>query len=722
MTGESKIWHHYRTCNLCEAMCGLDFTMQGRSIVKIEGDRQDAFSRGHICPKAVALQDIHNDPNRLKRPLRRTKNGWREIGWAEAFDETTDRIKEIQAKHGRHAFGSYQGNPGVHNYGTILFFPPFIRTLKSKNIFSASSVDQLPHMIASYFMFGHQLLLPIPDINRTQHFLILGANPAVSNGSLMTAPDVANRIREIRARGGKVTVIDPRRTETAQLADEHHFIRPGADAFLLLGVLHVIFAEKLENPRRLAELSDNLDAVRALVADFAPEAVADITGISAAEIKRIAREFAKAESAVCYARVGVSTQEFGTIAHWLVNVLNIVTGNFDREGGSMFANPAIDPLDSFPAGHYGVWKSRVRGLPEFAGELPVAALAEEILTEGEGKIRGLLTVAGNPVLSTPNGKQLESALAGLEFMASVDIYVNETTRHAHIILPPTGALEHENYDLIFHVLAIENTAKYSPALFAPDADARHDWQIFLELHTRMISRSPVDTLKAQARKGFYMGLGPEGMLDLALRSGAYGAGWNPFSDGLHLEKIKASPHGVHLGPLRPSLPGRLRTKTKRIELAPAVIVADVQRVREKLAAPAAPAAFNGDTLLLIGRRHLRSNNSWMHNSERLVKGKPRCTLLMHPNDARKRNLADGQTVRLDSRVGGVEVPVEITDEVMPGVVSLPHGWGHNRPGVQLDVARRLAGASVNDVTDERFLDALSGNASFNGVPVRVTAA
>jgi anaerobic selenocysteine-containing dehydrogenase len=708
---------YYRTCNLCEAICGLEITVRGNDIVRIEGDRQDPFSQGYICPKGVALQDLHTDPNRLRHPVRRTRGGnWERITWEAAFDEVAGRLRDIQERYGNNAVATYQGNPAVHNFGTVLSFPSFVRTLKTKNIYSASSVDQLPHMVAAHAMFGHGLLLPVPDIERTQFFLIMGANPVVSNGSLMTAPGMSRRLQALRARGGKVVVVDPRRTETAELADQHLFIRPGTDAYLLLAMLHVLFAEGRVRLGRLAAFTDGVETLAAIVRDFPPARVAPLTGIPAETIETLAREFAAAPAAVCYGRVGLSIQTFGTSAQWLVNALNIVTGNLDQEGGAMFPKAAIDPLERFTAGHLGAWKSRVRGLPEFAGELPVAALAEEILTPGKGQIRALVTIAGNPVLSTPNGRQLDAALATLEFMASVDIYINETTRHAHIILPPTGSLEHENYAAIFHHLAVRNTVKYSPAVFAPADDTRHDWQIFLELETRLASRTPLEALWAQLRRGVRLGLGLDGMLDLAFRFGPYGTGL--FGDGLTLAKVKAAPHGIDLGPLQPALPGRLWTKNKRIALAPEMLTQDVPRLQAWLQSQPMPSAANG-TLLLIGRRQLRSNNSWMHNSERLVRGKARCTLLVHPDDARQYGITSGQMVRVISRVGEIIAPAEVSDEVMPGVVSLPHGWGHDRPGVQLDVARRYPGVSINDITDEQLVDEVSGNAALSGVPVRL---
>jgi len=571
-------------------------------------------------------------------------------------------------------------------------------------------------------MFGHQLLLPIPDLDRTKLFLILGANPAVSNGSMMTAPGMPRRLQEIRRRGGKVILIDPRCNETARLADRHLFIRPGTDVLLLLALLHVVFEEGLTAVGPLAAFTNGVEIIANLVADFPPDKVASITGIDSGQIRLLAREFAGSDAAVCYGRIGVSTQEFGGVCQWLINVLNIVTGNLDRPGGAMFTLPAFDPVTApeslAPRGSFARWHSRVRKLPEFSGELPVVTLAEEILTEGPGQIKALVTSAGNPVLSTPNGRELDRALTGLEFMASIDFYINETTRHAHVILPPSSSLERAHYDLVFHLLAVRNTTKFSPALFEPDAETRHDWEIFLELQTRMEHQGLLGRVKRKLIKRFF---GPERILDLGLRFGPYGVKLNPFSKGLTLRKLKKVPHGIDLGPLRSCLPGRLRTSDKRIELAPDVLVQDVERVKAKF--NAAPLHSNGD-LLLIGRRQLRSNNSWMHNSQRLVKGQPgksRCTLLMHPTDAAQRDLRTGQEVSVRSRVGSVVVPVEVSEEMMPGVVSIPHGWGHDRLGVQLEVAQQHAGASINDVTDNLAIDAVCGTAAFNGTWVRVDA-
>ena len=718
---------HYRACNLCEAICGIEIKVEGGQQLTIRGDKDDPFSRGYICPKAVALQDIHYDKDRLKYPVRRIPNGWRRIGWDEAFDEVAKNLKGVYAKHGRNSIGAYLGNPVVHNYGALLFAPRFLRSLHTRNRFSATSVDQLAHHVASFLMFGHQLMLPIPDVDRTKLFLVLGANPAVSNGSMMTAPGMGRRLQEIQRHGGKVILIDPRKNETARLVDQHLFIRPGTDVLLLLALLHVIFDEGLTRPGPLASFTNGLEKIGSLVKEFPPESVASITGIEPDQIRRLAREFATAESAVCYGRIGVSTQEFGAVCQWLINVLNIVTGNLDRPGGAMFTLPAFDPLSvpesMAPRGSFARWHSRVRKLPEFAGELPVAALAEEILTPGDGQIKALVTLAGNPVLSTPNGRELDEALASLEFMVSIDFYINETTRHAHIILPPTSSLERGHYDVAFNLLAVRNTAKFSPPLFDPAPDARADWQILAELQTRMEHNGRPGSIARGIRQKFTRRFfGPERILDLGLRSGPYGAGLNPFSKGLTLRKLRKAVHGIDLGPLTSCLPKRLGTTDKRIALAPKILIKDLERVKAKFF-DGEPQDLNGN-LLLVGRRHLQSNNSWLHNTRRLLRDdetRPRCTILMHPVDAARRNLSTGQKVMVESRVGSIVIPIEVSEEMMPGVVSIPHGWGHDRPGNKMEVAQQHPGQSINDLTDNQAIDALCGTAAFNGTAVTVSA-
>lgn len=683
---------HYRTCNLCEAVCGIEIEHADGKILSIKGDKQDPFSRGHICPKAFALKEIYEDEKRLKVPMKRFGNEFKEISWDEAFDEIANKIGEIQTKYGRDSVAVYQGNPSVHNFGTLLSSSALLKSLKTKNHFTATSVDQLPHHFAAWAMFGHPLLLPIPDIDRTEYFLILGANPLASNGSLMTAPDVINRLESIKKRGGKIVLIDPRRNETARVADEHHFIKPSSDVYFLLAMIQTILAEDLARLDRLAEFTDGVESFIEFVQDYTPETVEDLTGISASEIRRIAVEFANAKSAVCYGRIGVSTQKFGGLCQWLINAINILTANFDREGGAMFTAPAFDVLQVEKSTNiYNRWQSRVRKLPEFMGELPVAALAEEILTEGKGQIKALITSCGNPVLSTPNGKQLENALEKLDFMVSIDIYINETTRHANIILPTATGLETSHYDVIFYLLAVRNSAKYSAPLFEKGENAKYDWEVFQTLAHRLSNSD--EPLKL---------VPPEAKLNFGLMFGRY---------KLSLEELQRNPHGIDLGELQPCLPERLLTENKRINLAPELFVKDLERLK------AQTDNANEFPFALIGRRHLRDNNSWLHNSEILTKGKNRCTALINEADAAKLNLENGANVKISSRVGAIEIPCEITDAISKGTISIPHGYGHERKNFSANSLQ--AGASINDLTDDREIDKLTGNAALCGVKVSV---
>jgi len=697
---------HHRACHLCEAICGLtiettEVDAGHLQITSIKGDPLDTFSRGHICPKAVALQDIQNDPDRLHQPMRRVGSEWQPMEWEDAFKLVAERLADIQQRHGQNAVAVYQGNPSVHNYGLMTHSNYFLGLLKTRNRFSATSVDQLPHHLTSHLMYGHGLLLPIPDIDHTDFMLILGGNPLASNGSIMTVPDVEKRLKAIQARGGKVVVVDPRRSETAAIADQHLFVRPGGDAALLSGLLNTLFDEGLTRDVHLPV--DGLDQVREAVAGFTAETMSPLCAVPAEQIRQLARDFAAAPSAVCYGRMGVSTQAFGTLCHWLVQLINLVTGNLDRVGGALCTEPAVDLVASTSGGHFNLWQSRVSGRPEYAGELPVSALAEEMLTEGEGQVRALITVAGNPVLSTPNGRQLEQALDGLEFMVSVDLFINETTRYADLILPSTSALENDHYDTTFNMFAVRNVSRFNRAILPKPQGALHDWEIFVGL---------AKAFAARTGKELKPTIAPAQMIDRGLRMGLYG---DASEYKLSLATLFDHPHGVDLGPLKPNLAPRLKTANQRIQAAPEAILADLER----FATMQAPVA---DELLMIGRRHVRSNNSWMHNYHRLVKGKPRHQLLMHPDDLASRGLSDGQRVRVSSRVGAIEVEVLGSLDMMKGVVSLPHGWGHARPGVQMTIASGQPGSSANDLTDECQLDELSGNAALNGVPVTVAAA
>ncbi len=686
-------------------MCGVLVEVDGQRIQAVRGDPDDPFSRGYVCPKAAALADLHHDPERIRTPLIRTGSDWREASWDEALGRAAGGLAAIRRRHGRDAVALYYGNPVAHNLGLLTHGLAFRQALATRNLYSASSADQLPQMLAALRMFGHFGLIPVPDVDRTDFFLILGANPIVSNGSLMSAPDMRRRLGGIRARGGRVVVVDPRRTETAAAADEHLAIRPGADALLLAAMLQVIVSEGWVRLGRLAGRVKHLDALAAFVRELPPERVARRTGIAPPAIRRLAAAFAHAERAACYGRVGLCTQRHGTLAAWLQQALNLVTGRVDEAGGMMLPTPAVDALGILARlgwrGTFDRWRSS-RGLPEFGGELPVAALADEIELAGPRSVRALITVAGNPVLSAPNGRRLERALGSLDHVIAVDPYLNETTRHAHVLLPPAPPLARAHYDLALNAFAVRNVAKYAEPVVPRTAGQRHDWEILAELGGRALAPRPLRRVVARAARA----LRPERLLDLMLRAGPY---------GLTLARLRAAPHGIDLGPLQPGrVAGRVATPDGSIDLAPEAFV---REGRDRLAAEADDGTAGG--LVLIGRRHLRSNNSWMHNSPRLVKGPPRCTLLVHPDDAASRGLVTGDLAELGSEAGAVAVAVEVTDDMRPGVVSLPHGWGHHRDGVRLGVAREHAGASANDVTSDRHLDTLSGNAAFNGLPVTV---
>jgi anaerobic selenocysteine-containing dehydrogenase len=736
-----------RTCPLCEATCGLELSVEDGRVTSIRGDDNDVFSHGFLCPKGPGLIDLHEDPDRVRTPLIRSGSGELEpASWDEAFAEIDRRLGPILAESGRDATALYLGNPNAHNMDALIYGRVLAKALGTKNIFTATTVDQMPKYVSAGLMFGHQISIPVPDLDRTSYLLALGANPLASNGSLATAPDWRGRLRGIQERGGKVVVIDPRRSRTASVSDEHHFIRPGADAHFLFALVNVIVSEGLADPGPIAEHLNGLEQVEELAAQFTPEAVEATTGISAEETRRVARELAGADRAAVYGRIGTCTQEFGTLASWLVDVLNAITGNLDRVGGALFPYPAAGGANiRGTAGTgkgvaLGRWTSRVRGEPERFGELPVVCLAEEIETPGDGQIRALFTMAGNPVLSTPNAGRLRPALEEIDLLVSVDIYVNETTRHADVILPAPSAFHRSHYDLGLYQLAIRSVANYSPAVLGPDPDVQPEWHTLLRLagiaagqgpecdieafddlvarglverdlkgpDSPLLGRSAEEILAAlEPRRG------PERALDYMLRSGPFGDRFGDDPEGLTLAKLEAEPHGIDMGELKPRIPEVLRTPSGKIELAPEPITADVERLGASLA-----RSRNGG-MVLIGRRQLRSNNSWMHNVPHLVRGKESCTAHVHPGDAERLELVDGARARVSSPRGEIEVTVEVTDAVMEGVISIPHGWGHNEPGAQMGVAADHAGANSNVLADEMATDPLSGNAVLNGIPVEL---
>ncbi len=699
----SEVKTHYRTCNICEAMCGVEIKHQDNKIISIKGDKDDPFSKGHMCPKALALEDFYTDKDRLRSPIKRTASGWVDISWEEAFAEIGEKLSSIQDVHGKNALGVYLGNPNAHNLGNAMFLKPFLKSLGTINRYSSASTDQMPHHVASNYMLGAGMLVPIPDIDRTDYMLIIGGNPVVSNGSLMTAPGVLQRMKGIQKRGGKVVVVDPRRTKTAKIADEHLFIRPEKDALLLLAMVHCVFELDLVNLRHLAPVVDGLETLKDVAKDYAPETVAEHVGISAADIRRLVHEMTSANSAVCYSRMGASTQSFGGLCQWLTIAFNVITGNFDREGGAMFPLPAFNLLRGHKRGQptsFGRHTSRVHQLPFFNGEFPVATLADEILTEGEGQIKALITVAGNPVLSTPNGQQLAKAFESLNYMVCVDIYLNETTQYADIILPATTGVENSHFDIFFNSFSVRNTAKYSAPLFEKAPEQKADWEILKALSSA-ITGAPDNPYT------------PEMILDMELQKGPYG------EQGMSLQLLKDNPHGVDLGPLKPSLIERLLTADGKLHLVPSLYIDDLPRLNAVINEPAKDTHYPFD---LIGRRLTKSHNTWTQNSARLVKGKNPCTLEVHPNDAKALGISKGQVVRVSSIVGTVDIEVSVTDDILEGVVSMPQGWGHNQKNTRMTIAAGQPGVSINDLTDANRIDKLTGNAAFNGMPVAINVA
>ncbi len=706
-------------------MCGIAVEHDGENILSIKGDADNVLSKGNICAKAVGLQDIHVDPDRLKKPIKKVDGEWVEISWDDAFEEVAQQLADIQNKYGKNALATYYGRSVAHNIGALLTVHPVRRIFGTENTYTGSTVDQQPHNFVWYFMFGHQFLSTIPNLKNTDYYLMLGTNPKVSNGAQMaTGAHTYKKLTAIKKRGGKVVLIDPRRTESAKYCSEHHFIKPASDALFLIGLIKTIFSEGLADAGRLKPHIKNWDKLEPSIADFKLSEIAEATGISETDIKRIAIELASANSAVCYGRTGLSMQTFGGLCNWLMMVVNIITGNMDEPGGMMFAKPAIDILEGIDdaRGTYDTFRSRVSGRKEFAQELPVSILAEEIMTPGEGQVRGFFASAGNGALSMPNGKLFEEAMDQLNFMVSVDPYLNETTRHANIILPPVGHFEKSHYDMFYHTYDTINWATYHPPLFTPEAPGYTDFEIVTEVLRRFTVKratSPLKKLRARILGSLSKLISVELILDLGLRFGPYGAKLNPFSDGLSLKKLKANPHGVFLGEPEQCLPERLFTEDKKIDIAPELIVNDLPRLKSYW--------FDGQhgydeteyDMKIISRLTERTLG-WMHHSKRLVRGKTACTLLMNPDDARDRGLEDAEEAMITSAAGSIQAPVEITDAMMRGVVCLPHAWGHNREGTRQRVANAHPGVSLNDITNEKVMDELTGNAVVHGVPVKVT--
>ncbi|CAM3286164.1 molybdopterin-dependent oxidoreductase [Mycobacterium colombiense] len=733
-TGEDGT--HLRTCPLCEAMCGLEIHVEGGpgngKVTSIRGNRDDVWSRGYLCPKGTSLAALHDDPDRIRQPMIKVDGQWREVSWDAAFRRCTELLTPVIDKYGIGAVTAYTGNPLAHSFSLARYAGVLMGMSGMPVTYSPGTVDQWPKNLSSHLMYGLWWNFPVPDIERTDLLVIMGANPAASQGSLLAAPNVMGLIDGIRKRG-KVIVIDPVRTQTAARADEWLPIVPGTDAALLLAVAHTLFGENLVNP---GPHVDGVEAMRRAVADWPPERVSAVTGIDADRIRRLARELAATEKSVVYGRIGLCNQEFGSLASWLVDVINILTGHFDTPGGAMFPKPAAWSITTQPlpglqdgAPEFGRWHTRVRGAKEVLGQAPVSCMAEEIATPGDGQLKALITVAGNPVLSTPAGDKLDEVLPMLEAMISVDLWLNETTRHADVILPGLSPLEQPHHDDLILLFAIRSIANYSAPVFDP-GDRPHEWEILIRL-TGLCTGTPAEDVDvtaiddgffdylaftqgldgAQIRKLYDHG-GPERMLDLTLRTGPFGDQYGKNPGGLTLDLLKANPNGIDFGPMVPQLPDILGTADKKIRLAPQYLLDDLPRLAARVERPAEP-------LVLVSRRHLRSNNSWLHNVPALMKGKDRCTLLIHPDDAARCGVTDDDVVTVKSEAGEIKVPVEVTESIKPGVVSMPHGWGHGKPGTRMSVANGSPGANTNVLSPPTFVDEPSGNGVLNGIPVTI---
>ena len=730
-TGEDG--RHLRTCPLCEAMCGLEIHVEDGKVASVRGNRDDVWSRGHLCPKGVSLAALHDDPDRIRRPMIKVDGRWQEVSWDAAFRRCTELLTPVIAKYGIRAVTAYTGNPLAHSFSLARYAGVLMGMSGMPVTYSPGTVDQWPKNLSSHLMYGLWWNFPVPDIERTDLLVIMGANPAASQGSLLAAPNVMGLIDAIRKRG-RVIVIDPVRTQTAVRADEWLPIVPGTDAALLLAVAHTLFDENLIDP---GPHVDGVDTMRRVAAEWPPSRVAGVTGIDEDRIRRLARELAGTEKSVVYGRIGLCNQEFGSLASWLVDVINILTGHFDTPGGAMFPKPAAWSITTQPlpgledgAPEFGRWHTRVRGAKEVLGQAPVSCMAEEIVTPGDGQLKALITVAGNPVLSTPGGDRLDEVLPMLEAMISVDLWLNETTRHADVILPGLSPLEQPHHDDLILLFAIHSIANYSAPVFDP-GDRPHEWEILIRLTGLCTGTAAEDVDVAAIDDGFFdylaftQGLdgaeirklydhgGPERMLDLTLRTGPFGDRYGENPGGLTLDMLKANPNGIDFGPMVPQLPDILGTADKKIRLAPQYLLDDLPRLAARMERPAEP-------LVLVSRRHLRSNNTWLHNVPALMKGKDRCTLLIHPDDAIRCGIADNDVVTVKSEAGEIKVPVEVTDAIKPGVVSMPHGWGHGKPGTRMSVANSTPGANTNVLSPPTFIDEPSGNGVLNGIPVTVS--
>lgn len=725
---------HHRTCPLCEGMCGVTVKVEGGQVATVRPNRQDVWSQGHVCPKGTTLGALHDDPDRLRTAMVRDGSEWKSASWDTALERLEELAEGVRNRHGPHAFAAYGGNMAGKDATLSRYTGLMLATSGIQQVYSSGTVDQHPKNLSAMLMFGNEWKIPIPDLDNTDLFVIFGGNPAASKGSIFSHRDVMGAMRDLRARGGRVIVIDPVRTKTAQAADQWIGLKPGTDAALMLGVAHVLFARGAVRLRHLDGLIEGLDALRDVAGEFSPQVVAPFCGIEASIIEDLADELIRTDRSAIYGRIGTCTQSFGTLASWMIDVLAILTGNLDRRGGSMWSRPAaslVDMLATLPDGMPVVMgKSRVRGVPAVLGQFPASCMAEEIATPGPGQIKGLVTFAANPALSAPDSGKLAQALPLLECMVSLDNYINETTRHAHVILPSPSFLESAHFDMWSWIFCLTSGGHYSPPVFPP-VDRPDHWRIVARVGA-IIGGQPGADIDAMD-DGYFRALatgrgidpdlaitalperGPARILDLAIRAGPFGDRFGAVAGGLSLDSFRNQPDGVIIGPATPQAQEGFATSSGKIEIAPALILSDIPRLKLALGA-------NDPALVLVSRRHLRSMNSWMHNVDTLVKGKDRCTVQMHSADAATRGLEGGDLVTLTSAAGSIVVPMEIDDDIRPGVVSMPHGWGHSDAQTHLSVAKVHPGANTNVLSPGTLVDVISGNAVLNGIPVEIAKA
>lgn len=717
-------------CRICEPLCGMVATVEDGRLTTLRPDREHPLSSGFACPKGIAFTEVVNDPDRVTKPLRRGPDGFEEVGWDEALTDIATRLSAVLREHGSGAVGWYMGNPAAFSYSHLVGVIAFIKGIgRHSHYFTASSQDTSSRLLASQFLYGSPLSVPIPDLNRTDLLVMMGANPLVSHGSFLTAPRIKDRLRDITGRGGRVVVIDPRRTETAAEYDWLGIV-PDTDAYLLLSLLQVLFAENIADRPSIESQAHGLDWLRAQAARFTPEVTAATTGIRPDDVRALARTLAETPRAAVYGRFGTCVGRNGTLTTYLIDAVNLVAGNLDTAGGSVF-NPLRIPgqrwamllMGAMLRRAYRRKRTRIGGFGSVIGAEPAALMAKEIAVPGPRQIRALFVSAGNPVLSVPNGDELEAATEKLDLMVGLDFYLTETAAHCDYLLPVTTMYERDDFALTFQQFQATPFRQATEAVVAPPGEARSEWAIIDDLMHRMSARTPVFAVLGLIRRllrSIGRQLDPRPIADLIIRISEGGDRFGLRRTGLTFRRLTGDhPHGVVLGP-------HIRTRVLREVLA----YADrrVHLRHDEIATEIATLSEHEDSdrypLRLIGMREPRSENSWMHNSPLLRRGNNReHRALMHSDDAAELGIADRDVVQVTSMTGQIELPVELTADIVRGAVAIPHGYGHKGTG-RWQVANRAGGANVNLLmsSEPEHIEALAGMSQLTGVPISVRKA